>query len=167
MPKMIFLILFFFISFERSFGAKYSAPLPVDIFVKASQAFNDKNGDFEEKKKSVESILALLDENPDFSYRHYWRAVFLTFQCELADKGRIIPGCIISELSNIKSLLFHAHKEYPEYYHYAPARTLGIMYLKMPAIVGGSNKKAIAYLKEATEGAPDFKENAEWLSRVK
>lgn len=136
-----------------------------DFFVKSVSDYKSETATTEEKEKIVQAALAEV-ENIDVKYTQYWKAVFLTFKCELKDKGRLIPFCIISDLSEIKELLNESHQNYPEYYHYAPARTLGIMYYKMPAITGGSNKKAKQYLQEAYDGDSEFSENKRWLDEV-
>ncbi len=137
-----------------------------EYFVKAVAAYeSEKNTEI--KKQTVESALKLLEENSDYAYLSYWKAVFLTFDSELRDKGRLIPFSIIGRLSEIKTLLEKANQEYPSYHHHAPARTLGIMYLKMPSITGGSYKKSLEFLESAYAGAPDFPDNKKWLDQVR
>ena len=128
--------------------------------------FEDPGKSNSEKLEAVTGILVLLEKSPGFQFKHYWNSVFQTFQCELKDKGRMIPFCIIKHLDSIKEGLFFAHQKYPEHYHYAPARTLAIMYFKMPGIVGGSEKKSKKFIQEAFEGDPDFKENRKWYLQI-
>lgn len=140
--------------------------MTTDYFIKVVVTYEDKAIDLAEKMSSLEIALRELEQNPAYPHYAYWKAVLTTFHCELKDKGRLIPFCITSNLSEIKTLLKKAHKEYPSYYHYAPARTLGIMYLQMPGFVGGSRKKAKEYFTEAVNGAPDFEANKTWLAKV-
>lgn len=137
-----------------------------EILVEATELYKTSS-DAEAKKNKVKEMLEFLEKKTDFENKEYWQAVFLTFDCEIRDLKRLIPFCIISQLSEIKKLLNHAHQIYPSYNHYAPARTLGIMYMKMPALVGGSYKKSLEYLNEAYKGAPDYPENKKWLDELK
>lgn len=49
----------------------------------------------------------------------------------------------------------------PSYQNYGSSRILGRYYYELPGIMGGSNKKALTYLTEATEKAADYRNN--WL----
>lgn len=148
-----------------SSSASNAVLLETEYFVQAVDSYNNEKDD-SVKKEKIESVLKNISQNSDFKYKNYWNAVFMTFDCELKDKNRLIPFCIIAELSEIKKQLNQSYQDYPNYYHYAPARTLGIMYLKMPSIVGGSLKKSLNYLQEAYKGDKSYEENKIWLKKV-
>lgn len=156
-----------FISFTFScWGETSHQQLNTDYFLSAVDFYKNEDKKHEDKKNRIKEVLDALNLSLDYEHRSYWNAVFLTFKCEIEDQGRLIPFCIIGHLSEIKNELQLAYQKYPEYYHHAPARTLGIMYFKMPALVGGSNKIALKYLKESYEGSPQFHENKKWLEEV-
>lgn len=156
----------FCLLYNLNANAKSSSALSVDYFKNAVNSFESKTLSDDDKKIVIDETISRLLESADYQYRSYWLGVFYTFQCELKDKNRLIPFCIVSKLSDIKSLLYEAHQKYPEHYFYAPSRTLGIMYYKMPIFVGGSKSKALAFFKEAYAGAPEFSENKKWLSEL-
>lgn len=167
MFKARFFVVFLTLVFSlASLSDSKETVIDTEYFEKIVATYESPTTTSSTKLDEIQSALQKLDQNPSYPYHAYWKAVLTTFSCELKDKGRLIPFCITSHLSEIKSLLKKAHQEYPSYYHYAPARTLGIMYLKMPAFVGGSRKKAKEYLSEAINGAPDFEANKLWLKKV-
>lgn len=55
-----------------------------------------------------------------------------------------------------------ANKSDASYDHYGSNRMLAVYYQILPGLFGGSNKKALAYLNEATTKSPDFKYN--WIA---
>lgn len=137
------------------------------FFEKTVKQLEDDSLAEADKVSVVESVLANLNQHPEFQFKAYWNSVFLTFQCQFKDTHRLIPFCILKNLTEIKQGLHEAYAQYPTYHHYAPARTLAIMYFKMPLIVGGSKKKARSYMKEANDGDPDYPENRLWFERLR
>lgn len=90
----------------------------------------------------------------------YWKAVFVTFDCQERDGGSVIPMCMFKQLGEIQSLLLDAIKRSPKTNFFGPDRTYGIMYLQMPAMVGGDKAIAEKHLRLAYDGAPTFSLNA-------
>jgi len=100
------------------------------------------------------------------SEAYYWRAVFVTFECNELDGKSPLPTNILGRLASIKADLRKAMETTPLVHYSGPARILGIMYTSMPGIVGGSDKTALELLTQAHQAHPNFSQNTVWLSKV-
>lgn len=96
----------------------------------------------------------------------YWKAVFMTQDAKDADEGAILPRKMLSSLSEIKENLKFSIANTPKIHGYGPNRVYGIMYLEMPAIVGGDIEIALSNLRTAFENAPEYSDNIFWYAKA-
>ncbi len=98
--------------------------------------------------------------NPNGVEGFYWYAV------DLGNYG--LAKGIMSAASNAgkgMDALRKAAQISPSYQSYGSSRILGKYYQELPGIMGGSNKKALTYLTEASEKSPDYRNNLLYLGQ--
>lgn len=103
--------------------------------------------------------------SPQDAIGYYWDAVFTSLFCKIADKGKVIPGCIMGSKKEIMQNLETTRKLDIALEGAGGSRILGIMLTQMPKIVGGNKKRGETLLEEALSKAPDYSANFLELGR--
>ena len=149
------------------YAAEYQASKTVNekLFLSASWVYNH-NDNKDAKLELSNRVLKVLEEQKTHANYKYWHAVFLTFMSQQKDKGKIIPTTTMGNLSDIKAGFNFTNENQPSVHRYGAARNLGIMYMEMPAVVGGSNKKAKEFLEFAYNNDPKFTLNGIYLAKL-
>ncbi len=129
-----------------------------------------KTTDKDQRRKFINIGQAHINEmatNPNLNgITEYWKAIFKTQDAKDADEGAILPRNTLASLSEIKSNLRHAIETSPKIHGFGPNRVYGIMYLEMPAIVGGDLEVALSNLQTAYENAPEYSDNVFWYAKA-
>jgi hypothetical protein len=119
---------------------------------RAARASSERLRYFREGMARAQACLAGRPEDPEGLY---WLAV--NTGAEALERGRFQA---LPALPEMERLLLRCHAVAPAFEHAGPARVLGRLYQKAPAVISiGSNKKARQWLETALATAPDFPGN--------
>jgi hypothetical protein len=135
------------------------------LFLTAAWIYNHSNNR-DEKLRLSERMLDKIKLHTQYPSKDYWQAVYLSFSSQQKDSGKVIPTQTLKNLNMIKDLLKNMTIKNPATHRYGPARVLGIMYLQMPAIAGGSTVTSKEYLEFINLKDPQFTLNKIWLSKL-
>ena len=119
---------------------------------RAAKISSERQRHFREGMSRAQACLAGHPEDPEGLY---WLAV--NTGAEALERGRLQA---LPALPEMERLLLRCHAVSPSYEHAGPARVLGRLYQKAPAVISiGSSKKARQWLETALATAPDFPGN--------
>lgn len=112
-------------------------------------------------KKASKVAEEVVKRHPGHPGPHYWLGVAYGVTADLAGpfEGLSLVGAIKEHMSILL-------KMDPRYSHGGPYRILGRLYHKLPALVGGNNKKAEHYLRKSIEAGPGYLLNYLYLAAV-
>ncbi len=102
---------------------------------------------------AVEEVKKVLGEK---AYYNYWKAVWISFEAALKDRGSLVPTTMFGRISTIQTLLKSSINENPSLHFYGPHRVLGLMHTQMPKIAGGDKKYAEELLRIAYINRPQY-----------
>lgn len=121
--------------------------------------------DVEEKKalfeEGKEAAARCLENSPDSAACHFWWAINGALYGETVG-----PFAMISSLARILEHLREASRLDPGYAYGGSHRVLGLIYQRLPGILGGSNSRAKEHFEKAIKAAPDEPMNYLFLARL-
>ncbi len=108
---------------------------------------------------------SIIQKNPQNAIGYFWDAVLTSLNCQILDKGKVIPSCILSAKKEVISYLENTRKLELPLEGAGGSRILGIFLTKLPKLVGGDKKRGEELLTEALTQAPDYSSNFLELGR--
>lgn len=156
---------------ERSSASSSAAKLSLYemSFIALSAAVNDSPATASERSAIDQGLalaLALTADFPNSADSFYWTAVFTSFDAIAKDRGAPIPTHTFGAIRTIQRNLSMAIQANPSIHFYGPDRVLGIMNMKMPAVIGGDKVLAEKLLREAYTNSPALSANHVMYAKI-